>query len=522
MSLVLITGCTEFREQPLVHDGGLDAPDVPDVAVVDARVDVSVDGSSDVPVGPTDVTVDTGPCGGGCPAGRTCCGDRCVDLLTDAQNCGGCSAVCVAANASTTCQMGRCVPVCLPGFGDCDGSPLNGCEVDLAVSAFNCSACSAECSTTNANSVCDTGRCRLTCAEGWGNCDGLATNGCETNLRSTLAHCGGCNIPCPAPNHNSVECFNGMCRLGTCARGYDDCNGRASDGCEIDLNDDPEHCGRCGNACPGGPRAICVAGVCGLTGCPAGRAECDGNTATVCETDVTTSAQHCGVCGNACSTANATSVCEMSVCRLACAAGFGDCDGVVGNGCETDTRVTASHCGRCGNVCSLPRASVSACVGGSCVVGACSGTFGDCDGMAANGCETDTAASTTHCGGCGRPCVLPHATPACVTGRCAVGRCDTNYDNCDGNATNGCESLLIGDVNNCGRCGQRCMLPNAVPLCIGSACRVGGCNPGWQDCDGNPANGCEVLIVADSNNCGRCGMVCPSFARRCLSGGCAP
>ena len=41
--------------------------------------------------------------------------------------------------------------------------------------------------------------------------------------------------------------------------------------------------------------------------------------------------------------------------------------------------------------------------------------FGDCDMMAANGCETDTRTSTTHCGRCGG---------ACLTGAmCASGTC---------------------------------------------------------------------------------------------------
>jgi hypothetical protein len=34
------------------------------------------------------------------------------------------------------------------------------------------------------------------------------------------------------------------------------------------------------------------------------------------------------------------------------------------------------------------------------------------------------------------------------------------------------------------------------------------CQPGYADCDGNPANGCEVNTTDDANNCGACGHGC--------------
>ena len=44
-----------------------------------------------------------------------------------------------------------------------------------------------------------------------------------------------------------------------CAPGTADCNGDASDGCEIDTTDDSDHCGHCGHDCLG---TICYASVC--------------------------------------------------------------------------------------------------------------------------------------------------------------------------------------------------------------------------------------------------------------------
>jgi hypothetical protein len=69
--------------------------------------------------------------------------------------------------------------------------------------------------------------------------------------------------------------------------------------------------------------------------CPAGLANCDGDPATVCETDVTTSIDHCGACGFACDIANAQVACEGASCVfIACKAGFFDLNRDLGDGCE--------------------------------------------------------------------------------------------------------------------------------------------------------------------------------------------
>ena len=51
---------------------------------------------------------------GNCPVGRTLCTSRCVDTLTDSNNCGACGNVC---GTGTSCAGGVCRPVndlCLP------------------------------------------------------------------------------------------------------------------------------------------------------------------------------------------------------------------------------------------------------------------------------------------------------------------------------------------------------------------------------------------------------------------------
>jgi hypothetical protein len=52
------------------------------------------------------------------------------------------------------------------------------------------------------------------------------------------------------------------------------------------------------------------------------------------------------------------------------------------------------------------------------VVAACNAGFGDCDGMAANGCETNTTSSAQNCGSCGRVCA--NNVPYCFNSACTA------------------------------------------------------------------------------------------------------
>ncbi|MFO0650761.1 MAG: hypothetical protein U0326_31345 [Polyangiales bacterium] len=105
----------------------------------------------------------------------------------------------------------------------------------------------------------------------------------------------------------------------------------------------------------------------------------------------------------------------------------------------------------------------------------------------------------------------------CSMATCGLS-CATGYANCDGNASNGCESRPAEDPNNCSRCGNRCVVPNATAACSFGFCVVGSCNSGWGNCN-LLVEGCETNLLTDRTSCGRCGRVCLG-AQTCRNGSC--
>lgn len=200
--------------------------------------------------------------GPSCPAGQTSCGGGCADLATDEANCGTCGHACAAPpNASAACSAGVCgLGACAAGWADCDGDPSNGCEVHLADAAANCGACGNVCSATRGTSACSAGACVIaSCDPGYADCDLQASNGCEVHTDADPQSCGACNHVCSLP-HATAGCSSGACTVASCSSGFGDCDGLASTGCEAVLASDDLNCGGCNVACTGGAR--CTQGVC--------------------------------------------------------------------------------------------------------------------------------------------------------------------------------------------------------------------------------------------------------------------
>ena len=90
---------------------------------------------------------------------------------------------------------------------------------------------------------------------------------------------------------------------------------------------------------------------------------------------------------------------------------------------------------------------------------------------------------------------------SCVEGPAYQTQCQQGYSNCDGNPANGCEVNLTEDAYHCGACGTSCQgQGNAAGVCTSGTCGV-ACPVGTYDCDGNPVNGCESTTACSPAAC---------------------
>ena len=145
-------------------------------------------------------------------------------------------------------------PQCAAGTKSCG----DAC-VSMADPAYGCAADTCgSCAPVHGEAACVAGQCALgACAAGWGDCNHVATDGCETDL-SSPASCGACGMKCPAPAHATAACIAGAC-AAQCAAGFGDCNLKPADGCEAQLLKDKHNCGACGTVCLVG---TCQNGTC--------------------------------------------------------------------------------------------------------------------------------------------------------------------------------------------------------------------------------------------------------------------
>lgn len=421
-----------------------------------------------------------------CPAGERPCGPICSTLQSDNANCGACGRMC---SAGTACMNGNCVTTCRAGLTGCNG----GCQ-DLANDRHHCGSCTRDCGDTL---FCSGGTCA--CPPGQTNCAGTCRD-----LAVDGRNCGVCGGACPSGR----VCSMSDCVI-SCGTGQTDCGGSCRD-----LASDNQNCGACGRVCTGD--RTCRGGSCVLA-CPARHVDCSGICRNVYEDPM-----HCGLCGRVCVIPHATGLgCDYRIienprwCSFAgCESGWANCDGGRANGCETSL-TTATSCGACGSACG---ANMTCNTDSVCV---CNAGYGNCDGNPANGCETDFNRDALNCGACGRTCFLANAGAICADGRCAITACNAGWADCDHNPDNGCETNIRDDAANCGACGNACSVAAhaASMWCNGGHCAVTSCESQWANCDGSPTNGCEVNIQTDARNCNSCGFTCATNMM-CSSGGC--
>ncbi len=290
----------------------------------------------------------------------------------------------------------------------------------------------------------------------------------------------------------------------------------------VNPNNSLEHCGRCNYACnPTNAAPACTDGTCVLN-CNAGFADCDRDPRNGCEGALNT-ITNCGACMNVCPSGaalNGTPACTASsagatpTCSTTCNAGYANCNGMAADGCETPTANNPANCGMCGRACPS---------GQSCTAGVCT-TVCTAPNLLCSGVCTDVQTSATNCNACGNICPNPpFAVGACRGGVCGLGACNAGYGDCT--AAAGCETNINTTPAHCGGCGRACIFPNATATCVAGACVMGSCTGTFRDCDGNPANGCETDTSSNAAHCGACGTVCrvdPRTSNSCVSSRCAP
>ncbi|MBN1771023.1 MAG: hypothetical protein JXB32_07180 [Deltaproteobacteria bacterium] len=410
-----------------------------------------------------------------CPGG-ICCGGACVDSTTDPAHCGTCAQVC---GPGSTCSGGACA--CTGSLLNCDGNWGNGCEVNGAADPSNCGACGSSCGL---HATCSSGTC--TCIAPYLNCNGGWGDGCEVEPATDPANCGSCGNSCGV----HATCSAGTCG---CVSPYLNCDGLWSNGCEVDPSSDPANCGRCGNSC--GTHATCGGGSCS---CLSPYLDCNGSWSDGCEVNPTSDGNNCGSCGNRC---GSNAFCGSSTCT--CNSGWGNCNGSWGDGCETSL-TSLANCGACGRSCDLAHAGES-CATGTCSITSCDSGWGNCNGVTSDGCEASLT-TLTNCGTCGRTCDLANASESCATGSCVLGTCYSGWGNCNGVASDGCEASLTS-LTNCGACGVPCSLPNASESCATGTCVLSSCSSGWGNCNGVTSDGCETSLNTSTS----CGTSCSSI-----------
>ena len=501
--------------------------------------------------GETDIDCGGTLCEDRCDVGSTCkIGSDCEQPNVNDPP----TASCTSEGSTKVCRLD-----CPPKTGDCNEKASDGCETRTETSLAHCGGCGQLCDPPHvALSLCNSGMCEIDatqpnggCDPGYADCDGKADNGCETNLRTDLLHCGTCETECSG-NNGDASCKSGVCEI-ECEFGFDDCDDDAtSNGCEADIRSSVNNCGGCGvdddaHICVPllpGDAAYCALGVCGSVNCTSdgypGFGACSGDG--VCDDELNT-IDDCGACGEGCAVTSGTASCDPAAgstfeCAVdTCETGYGDCDDDYATGCEVNTETDKFHCGDCtssdprpgsGQSCQALadtaslRVASATCGDGECEI-VCDAGYADCDGNPANGCEINLTSNTARCGGClpsdanpgnGENCGTkwPHGgTSTCTSGGvCQLG-CSSGYASCNSSSSDGCEVSSSNSVANCGACNVYCGGDASQTNVNSASCGAGSCS---VSCDSgfcpdlsNPERPCTTS-TGTIMNCGSCGDTC--------------
>ena len=319
------------------------------------------------------------------------------------------------------------------------------------------------------------------------NCDGLCIDEKCVDVESNPEHCGKENVKCG----ENETCESGVCKgeTVTCKSGEENCEGRC-----ISVLSDIDNCGGCGVMCE--DAEICQNGKC-IINCPIGFKLLGSGECVDPETDNA----HCGASDAEC---GGNSFCESGLCL--CPSGFFDCDDDISNGCESSS-VCAIKCEEGRKACDMGNCcdESEVCCGKACCV---SGSLCCGEGLCVDGMS-----DVMHCGGCDVVC---DASESCVEGVCTPAEVECESE--EGKRFEACWGLcvdVLANDQNCGACGVVC---GENESCVEGRCKAidvsDGCEFPTVRCFGT----C-VDLQADTKNCGACLNACGD-KEQCTNGMC--
>jgi hypothetical protein len=361
------------------------------------------------------------------------------------------------------------------------------------------------------------------CTNGKQCCSGICTNRqCEAESAPQCAvgaDCPGSDTECQVRT-----CSNGICGTNNVPSGTvlatqtaGDCKTRVCDGNGgVTTTNDDADLPNDGNQCTDD---ICTAGVPSNPSKPAGT-PCSQGGGTICNGS--------GTCvSDPCANLDDSNQCTADTCE----------NGVpvhanlpAGTPCDQNGGQVCNGAGLC--VVCVPGSTQSCYTGpsGTLGVGICAAGVQTClpDGSGYGPCSGDVTPTAETCNGQDDNCngviddnascpPLPNATAVCSNGQCVVGSCNPGFANCDGIPANGCETNTVFNFQHCGSCGHVCPAgPNSSPVCQGGVCGL-VCAPGFTNCNGNPLDGCECppSATCQSGQCCTPTGGSPSFGAPC-------
>lgn len=368
-----------------------------------------------------------------------------------------CNGACVAAGPDNGCGMALACDACTP--------PEGGSAACVSSYPSQPSSCTAAC--PDGSKACD-GSCVAT----------TPANGCSAQ------GCAACALQNVAPENQ--RCSSGGCDYAACDYGFEDLDGNRANGCEAAF-------------CPLFDKR-----------CPSLACHTQDDPSVGC------SDPGCRPCDSTNGVARCAPGAQMFEykCDLDCANLHKKCDGrcVPATdpqwGCASDSCTPCALANVTGAYCSLFTAA--------CDYQACAEGWEDRDGVRSNGCEAlagcfagqKTCGSTQRCMndpgyGCSdaacTPCSWPSSLqgqPACLstgdTYTCGL-RCNAGYKSCGGDCV--AATPAVGcNMSGCNPCTARLQNVLVSTIVCGGAggCDYGQCQAGFEDLDGDRANGCET------------------------------